>query len=405
MFEYQPSRHPVQTFQFWFAVLVCAGGVAIWRFGGFGSSDQIAESEIPSGENFEEELPPPPFDQLDLGESFELTGLSPAPLQNEEQPSFNSMQSSPDFARATDAESISPLAKPFPSTNQTEPEQAPRNLELSSAQNNILQLSGEEPQSEVPLKTASLDLPSLNQSVVPPAVTSSGIDLAEIDALIVAGDDVIALRKLSTIYWQAPEQRSAIRGRLDQLSRRIYFQPQPHYMDPYEVQFGERLELIAKKYQVPWQYLEKLNRIDAQRLRAGKKLKVIQGPFNIVVDLSNFEATVHAHGYFVVRMPVGIGKDGSTPVGTFKVTDKVEDPIYYGPDGVIKNDDPSNPLGEHWIAISDEANTLQGYGLHGTIDPSSIGKSESKGCVRFHDQDISDLYHLLTVGSEVTIRR
>ncbi|MDB4439864.1 L,D-transpeptidase family protein [Planctomicrobium sp.] len=405
MFEYQPSRHPLQTFQFWFAVLVCAGGVAIWRFGGFGSSDQVAEKEISYGENFEEELPPPPFDQLDLGESFELTGLSPAPLQNEEQSSSSFMQSSAGFAGATDTESASPQAKPFPGSSHLQPEQAPQNFELSSTEGNILRLSGEESQSEVPLKTASLDLPNLNQSVSPLAVTSTGIDLVEIDEMIAAGDDVIALRKLSTIYWQSPEQRSAIRGRLEQLSRRIYFQPQPHYMDPYEVQFGERLELIAKKYEVPWQYLEKLNRIDAQRLRAGKKLKVIQGPFNVVVDLSNFEATVHAHGYFVVRMPVGIGKDGTTPVGTFKVTDKVEDPIYYGPDGVIKNDDPLNPLGEYWIAISDEAKTLQGYGLHGTIDPSSIGKSESKGCVRFHDQDISDLYHLLTIGSEVTIRR
>lgn len=401
MFEYQPSRHPLQTFQFWFAVFICSAGVTFWRFGGFQSDQKLTILETVTTEELHEELPPPPFEEFELGDTIELTA---APLQHEELAPVAPLNAEGVSSSGNNSTPVSNSLEPVPSFNQAQQAPTHNEVRLSANETGIRQLSGEQSTTK-PLKTASLDLPQLDQHVAQPVATSSTLDLTKIDMLISAGDDVIALRKLSTIYWQSPEQRSLIRGRLEELARRIYFRPQPHYMDPYEVQFGERLELIAKKYQVPWQYLEKLNRIDAQKLRAGKKLKVIQGPFSIVVDLSKFEATVHAHGYFVVRMPVGIGKDGATPVGTFRVTDKVVDPVYYGPDGVIKNDDPLNPLGEHWIAISDEANSLQGYGLHGTIEPNSIGKSESKGCVRFHDQDIADLYDLLTIGSEVVIRR
>ncbi|MAT14593.1 MAG: hypothetical protein CMJ46_04910, partial [Planctomyces sp.] len=96
----------------------------------------------------------------------------------------------------------------------------------------------------------------------------------------------------------------------------------------------------------------------------------------------------------------GIGKDGSTPIGTFTVQNKLKDPVYYGPDGlVIQNDDPENPLGEYWVDIGDS------YGLHGTIDPDSIGKAESKGCIRMRAADIEEVYNFLVDGSEVTIHR
>jgi lipoprotein-anchoring transpeptidase ErfK/SrfK len=188
-----------------------------------------------------------------------------------------------------------------------------------------------------------------------------------------------------TWYWQHPEQRERFQDRLDLLARRIYFQPKPHYIAPYRVQSGDRMETIAREYRQSWEYLAKLNRVDPERIQAGQELKVLQGPFSVVVDLSRFELTVHAHGYYVTRFPVGIGKEGATPVGTFRVTDKVTDPTYYGEEGVIAHDDPANPLGKRWIAINNEEGTLQGYGIHGTIEPSSIGKAVSRGCIRLND--------------------
>lgn len=403
MFEYQPRRHPLQTFQFWFAILVCAGGVAGWRSLKLPNQSEMAES---SAVLEEEELPPPPLSATQTAKHRKLVTHRDTPIappQNEEE--SQTKRENQTLLGTVEASSPTKLSQDFVPTGQLDSDrETPPLHRTAMVDSDLLQLKAESRPAHDQLQTANLDVPE-KESTASISQSAQSLDLAEIDTLIATGEDIVALRSLSTIYWQQPEVRSHIRSRLNDLSRRIYFSPQPHYMEPYEVQFGDRLETIAKRYEVPWEYLAKMNRIDAQRMQAGKKLKVIQGPFQVVIDLSDFEATVHAHGYFVVRMPVGIGKDGATPVGTFRVTDKVIDPIYYGPDGVIKNDDPANPLGERWIAISDPAKTLQGYGLHGTIDPNSIGKSESRGCVRLHDQDIADLYDLLGIGSEVVIRR
>jgi LysM repeat protein len=166
------------------------------------------------------------------------------------------------------------------------------------------------------------------------------------------------------------------------------------------IQQGDRLEAIAKKYQLSWEYLAKLNRTEPRRIQIGQKLKVLKGPFGAVVDLNDFALTIHLQGYFVKRYEVCIGKDGSSPIGKFSVLNKVENPPYTGPDGkVIAADDPRNPLGERWIDLGES------YGIHGTIDPDSIGKAESRGCIRLRDQDIIEVYNFLVKGSEVVIRK
>ncbi|MBX3444464.1 MAG: L,D-transpeptidase family protein [Planctomyces sp.] len=232
-----------------------------------------------------------------------------------------------------------------------------------------------------------------------PGTNTTPVNLATIEQLLDDGDDIAAHRMLSQWYWKYPQEREKFQDRMERLARRIYLQPQPHYMDPYVVQAGDVLQTVAKNYRVSWEYLATVNRTDPKRIRPGQKLKVIKGPFSAVVDLSDFELTVHAHGYFVKRYEIGVGRDESSPIGTFLVEEKLVDPTYYGPDGVIEHDDPQNPLGEHWIGIGD------GYGIHGTIDPGSIGRAASKGCIRLQAEDIAELYEFLTVGSQVVIRR
>lgn len=226
----------------------------------------------------------------------------------------------------------------------------------------------------------------------------SKVDMAAVQRLIESGDDIEAHRLMSEWYWKEPASRPAFIAALEQSAKKIYLQPQPHFMDPHVVQPGQMLSSIAKEYGVPWQYLAKLNRTDAKRIKPGQKLKVIKGPFSAVVDLSDFELTIHAHGYFVKRYQVGIGRDNSSPNGSFKVQDKLTDPTYYGPTQIIEHDDPENPLGEYWISIGDS------FGIHGTIDPNSIGKAESEGCIRLRNEDIAEVYDFLSIGSEVTIR-
>ncbi|MFM8223771.1 MAG: L,D-transpeptidase family protein [Planctomycetaceae bacterium] len=221
--------------------------------------------------------------------------------------------------------------------------------------------------------------------------------LAEIDALIADNEYVTAQRELSHWWFQRPESRQKIQARLNKLSQALYFASTPHFFEPYIVQPGDQLRQVGKKFQLSWEYLAKLNRTQPSRIRAGQKLKVVPGPFGVVASLSRFELTLHLSGSYVKHYRIGVGKDGSSPVGTFTVKNKQVDPTYYGPDGVVSNDDPENPLGERWIDIGNS------FGIHGTNEPDSIGKAESRGCLRLRHDDVVELYDFLVIGSEVRI--
>lgn len=212
-------------------------------------------------------------------------------------------------------------------------------------------------------------------------------------------EELQAHKELSTLYWEHPEWRDALRSRIEKTAHSIYFAKQPHYMTPYVIQPGDQLTKIGKLYNVPWEYLATLNQVDPKKIRSGQKLKVIKGPFAAVVDLHCFELTIQHHGFFVKRYKVGIGKNGTSPLGEFTIKDKLVNPTYYGPDGVIAAEDPKNPLGEYWIDIGDS------YGIHGTIEPDSIGKAESQGCIRMTNDDAEEVYGFLGVGAKVIIRR
>lgn len=232
-----------------------------------------------------------------------------------------------------------------------------------------------------------------------PNESSAALDFKAIDEQIKAGNVLEAHKALSKLYWKHPESRLEVQERIDLTAKAIYFSPQPHVQEPYLVQPGDQLRKIATRYQVPWEFLARLNRIDPKRLREGQRLKVIDGPFAAVVTLGDFELTVHHAGLYVRRYPCCIGKGNSSPVGKFKVLKKVTNPQYTDPDGkVFRGGDRENPLGTHWIDLGDS------YGIHGTIDPDSIGRAESRGCIRLLNSDVAEVYDLLNLGSEVVIR-
>ena len=233
-----------------------------------------------------------------------------------------------------------------------------------------------------------------------PAAISLATELPVIDELIAGGETLAAHRALSKLYWNHKEHRAELQARLDGTARAIFFQPQPHFVEPYVIEPNDQLRVIANKYQLSWEYLARLNKTDPRRIQLGQKVKVVKGPFAAIVDLQDFALTIHLQGYYVKRYDVGIGKDGSSPLGKFSVLNKVENPQYTGPDGkVISGDDPKNPLGERWIDLGDS------YGIHGTIEPDSIGKAASRGCIRLRDKDIIEVYDFLIKGSEVVIRK
>jgi len=209
---------------------------------------------------------------------------------------------------------------------------------------------------------------------------------------------ILRHRELSSQYWHHPQQRTDFAVELEQLAKKIYFSPETNFLPAYEVQPNDQLRLIAKQYDVPWEYLANLNRTKPEQIRPGQKLKMIKGPFDAVVDLKDHRITIHAHGYYVCSFPIGTGKDHSSPTGKFPVLNKERNPTYYGSTKTISRDDSLNPLGEHWIDLGNS------YGIHGTINPDSIGQSQSKGCIRMNNADVAQVFDLLTTKSLVTIR-
>jgi hypothetical protein len=59
----------------------------------------------------------------------------------------------------------------------------------------------------------------------------------------------------------------------------------------------------------------------------------------------------------------------------------------------------ANPIGPRWIGLNHK-----GYGIHGTNEPLSIGKAASHGCIRLRNQEIKQLFAMLSVGDTVEIR-
>jgi L,D-transpeptidase ErfK/SrfK len=311
------------------------------------------------------------------------SSVEPASIEDVDmsRPKF-SMPADPSAAALPQKPTIQPVAA------QTEsPPVAPAFPEVVPASRN----------SEDPTPPATAVAPQAEAPAVDPELASQ---LKTIDGFLEADDMLRAHRELSKIYWSKPGWRSAIQQRIERTANAIYFDSRLHFVEPYIVNANDQIAQIAKQYNVPWQYLAKLNRIDDPRkLRPGRKMKVIQGPFSAIVEADSFLLTIHAYGYFVRAYPIGIGKDNTTPLGKLAVLNKVVKPQYTDPHGrVVDPDDPQNPLGPRWLDLGNS------YGIHGTIDPSSIGKAESRGCIRMRNPDVLEVFDMLGVGSEVSIR-
>jgi len=209
---------------------------------------------------------------------------------------------------------------------------------------------------------------------------------------------------------------------ISDVSQIVYFSPKRFENDPvggtYTVASGDNLAKIGAKYEITAGFLQRLNGIsDPKKLRAGQTIKIVKGPFHAVVNKQDFTLDVYLGAprergsLFVTQLKVGLGKDDSTPTGVWavKAGGKLKNPKFWGAGGLkpMDADDPQNPLGEYWIAMAGmdgAAVGKDGYGIHGTIDPASIGTQASLGCIRLKDEDISLVYDLLVDGkSTVTV--
>jgi lipoprotein-anchoring transpeptidase ErfK/SrfK len=109
-----------------------------------------------------------------------------------------------------------------------------------------------------------------------------------------------------------------------------------------------------------------------------------------------------------LRYPVGVGKAGKQWAGTTRIDGKYRQPAW-SPPADVKHDNPSIPDvipgGSPSNPMGVAAMTLAGgeYAIHGTNRPNSVGGYVSYGCVRMYNQDISDLFDRVEVGTQVVV--
>jgi lipoprotein-anchoring transpeptidase ErfK/SrfK len=248
--------------------------------------------------------------------------------------------------------------------------------------------------------------------------------MADAKRLMDSGDLVAARQALNPAITSGmlPENEQKLAMQLQaEINKTLVFSPRrlpnDDWIEAYTLKSGDMLQKIAPKYSITPKLVQRVNNItDARKIRAGQTLKMIKGSFHAVVTKHAFTMDIYlgAPGgegsMYVCTLPVGLGLDNSTPAGTWHVEQgkKLVNPKYYDPHGggVIEPDDPKNPLGEFWIGmvgVEGEAVGKTSYGIHGTIDPDSIGKMASQGCIRMHSEDIALVYDLLVEGKSTVV--
>ncbi|MGG1679118.1 L,D-transpeptidase family protein [Neobacillus sp. NRS-1170] len=156
------------------------------------------------------------------------------------------------------------------------------------------------------------------------------------------------------------------------------------------VKAGETLPILSANYRVSLRRLYAANP-GIGHLHAGQKIQ-IPGlpepstiPFSIQISVGKRRLVLYKNGRLVRIFPIAVGRMlTNTPTGEFVIVNR-----QYNPGG---------PFGVLWMSLS-----KQGYGIHGTNDPSSIGKAVSHGCVRMYNRDVLQLADMVPNGTRVVI--
>jgi lipoprotein-anchoring transpeptidase ErfK/SrfK len=167
------------------------------------------------------------------------------------------------------------------------------------------------------------------------------------------------------------------------------------------------LAILARQYKVPHECIEKINGIiNPERLQAGQAIKIVHGPFSVVISKKNFTLDLYLQGTFVKQYKVGLGRvEHETPSGKWRAAagGKLVKPTWTDPDTgrIYHGNDPDYPLGSRWIGLEGlegAAKGRTGFAIHGTKDPETIGTRASRGCIRLFNGDAVEVYDLMEPG-------
>ena len=127
----------------------------------------------------------------------------------------------------------------------------------------------------------------------------------------------------------------------------------------------------------------------------------------IVIDTANTYLYYVLGNGRAIRYGVGVGREGFTWSGVQSISRKAEWPDWHPPAEMIARQPylprfvaggPGNPLGARAMYLGSSE-----YRIHGTNDPTTIGKFVSSGCIRLTNEDVSDLFNRVSVGTKVVV--
>ena len=136
-------------------------------------------------------------------------------------------------------------------------------------------------------------------------------------------------------------------------------------------------------------------------------LNTREAPGTVIIDTGNTALYYVLGQNRAIRYGVGVGREGFTWAGTQTITRKAEWPDWHPPAQMIARQPylprfmaggPGNPLGARAMYLGSSE-----YRIHGTNDPSTIGKFVSSGCIRLTNEDVADLFSRVEVGTRVVV--
>ncbi len=199
-------------------------------------------------------------------------------------------------------------------------------------------------------------------------------------------------------------ERKEIQKILDPIVADMLTSPEATGCLVYKVVQGDNLTRIARKNKSSVEMMRYINKLKSDAINIGRELKVIGGlPYIEVYKNSYFLVVYLPNHLYLKSYEIGLGKDNKTPPGVFSIKTKQKNPDWYTEENgkilKIPFNDPRNTLGTRWMGFSHE-----GFGIHGTKEPESIGKSMSNGCVRMKNEEVEQLFEIVGLGTQVTIK-
>ena len=219
-----------------------------------------------------------------------------------------------------------------------------------------------------------------------------------------------ALRAMTRAYLATvdPATRRALRPEVEALSEALFFSPRSpgsSLTTTYAVKSGDSLSRIAGANKTEYVMIKRLNGLPHDRIRIGQKLRLPAAPTTVIIYKRDFEVILLLGDCLLRVFDCATGAEGRTPEGRFVIGTKLVDPDWYSPDGkVYPFGSEENVLGTRWLAFENTPEH-QGFGIHGTKFPDSIGTEASMGCIRLRNPDAETVYDLVPAGSTVRIVR